>query len=285
MIETYLLQYLAAFAEHKNLSDVAKAMNVTQPTVSRAMQKLEQELGLRLFVRTKNTIALTATGSLAVEYAAKQIDAQNEMVTALGDFDRASRRLHFGSIAAAPRRLLTATAHTVYGEHAVSSDIYEEEEPLLRGVDDGSYQLAVLLRPIDDDVHYSQFYARETLSAILPKDHALSGSGAISFADLSGEKILTHGGIGFWNALCRAKIPDACFISMNDLSALKTIVDASTLVAFCSNLTPYDKADRVIVPISDAEASAEYWLVCKAQEREWLKDVLGALRGNPPQRG
>ena len=110
MIETYLLQYLAAFAEHKNLSDVAKAVNVTQPTVSRAMQKLEQELGLRLFVRTKNTIALTATGSLAVEYAAKQIDAQNEMVTALGDFDRASHRLHFGSIAAAPRRLLTASA-------------------------------------------------------------------------------------------------------------------------------------------------------------------------------
>ena len=64
MIETYILQNLAAFAECGTLVAASERVNVTQPSLTRSLQKLEDALGVPLFVRTKNTISLNQTGRL-----------------------------------------------------------------------------------------------------------------------------------------------------------------------------------------------------------------------------
>lgn len=67
MIDNYLLAELITFAKYKTLAKTAAELNITQPTVTRGMQKLEDELGVQLFDRHPNRITLTKTGKLAAE--------------------------------------------------------------------------------------------------------------------------------------------------------------------------------------------------------------------------
>lgn len=53
MIDNYLLEELVAFSEHKTLAAAAEYLNVTQPTLTRGMQKIENELQVTLFNRQK----------------------------------------------------------------------------------------------------------------------------------------------------------------------------------------------------------------------------------------
>ena len=77
MIEIYLLEQLATFEECKTLSKAAEKLLVSQPALSRSMQKLEDKIGVRLFERSKNRIFLNKYGKLAASYARQIINKEN----------------------------------------------------------------------------------------------------------------------------------------------------------------------------------------------------------------
>ena len=58
MIEIYLLEHLDAFARLGTLSAASEELHISQPALTRSMQKLEQELGVTLFVREKNRMMI-----------------------------------------------------------------------------------------------------------------------------------------------------------------------------------------------------------------------------------
>ena len=62
MIEIYLLEQLAAVAEHGTLIKAAEALYLSQPALSRSMKKLETQLGVSLFDRDNSKITLNKTG-------------------------------------------------------------------------------------------------------------------------------------------------------------------------------------------------------------------------------
>ena len=80
MIETYLLEQLAAFARYGTLSAAAQQLHISQPALSKSMRKLEQQLGVTIFKRSKNWNALNETGELAAEQADEILERQREMV-------------------------------------------------------------------------------------------------------------------------------------------------------------------------------------------------------------
>lgn len=61
MIETYLWKQLVALAKYGTLSEVANRLNLSQSALSRSMQKLEQHIGVELFVRKKKIPLLLMT--------------------------------------------------------------------------------------------------------------------------------------------------------------------------------------------------------------------------------
>ena len=63
------LKYCIAVAEYRNFTAAAEHAFVTQPTLSMQIQKLEQELELKIFDRTQKPIALTAVGEKIIEQA------------------------------------------------------------------------------------------------------------------------------------------------------------------------------------------------------------------------
>ena len=71
MIEFNQLKHLVAIAKNKTISKAAEELLISQPGLTKSMQRLEEDLGLSLFNRKKNKIELNDNGLLAVEFAKK----------------------------------------------------------------------------------------------------------------------------------------------------------------------------------------------------------------------
>ena len=68
------LRYIAALARERHFGRAAEACFVSQPTLSVAVKKLEEELGVALFERAKNEVAVTPVGERIVEQARRVLD-------------------------------------------------------------------------------------------------------------------------------------------------------------------------------------------------------------------
>lgn len=73
------LTYILAIAENKNISKAAKALYISQPTLSLYLANLEKELGVRLFVHSKKEMTLTYAGHLYVEAAQKILRIKDDL--------------------------------------------------------------------------------------------------------------------------------------------------------------------------------------------------------------
>lgn len=202
-MELYQLRQLVAFAECGTLSKAAEAVHTSQPALSRSMQHLEAELGVPLFSRTKNHIALTEVGILAAQHAHVVASAHDDMIRAIREADRRLRSFSFGSIAPAPMWKLTPIASKVFTGKTIQSDLQETEASLIRGLDVGTYNLIILLHPIEEKKpdgtprYICKAFVREELSIVLPVSHQLAKRKKLQLQDLAGEKLLIHNNIGF----------------------------------------------------------------------------------------
>lgn len=100
-VETYILRLLAGFLEYGTLSTVADKLYTSQPAVSRAFKKLEDEIGAPLFERKKNRIELNEKGRTVAEYAKRIMDLQGEMIEKVSP-QGATRTFSIASVAILP---------------------------------------------------------------------------------------------------------------------------------------------------------------------------------------
>ena len=102
MIEVYMLVQLVAIADCGTMSKAAKQLHLSQPALSRTMSKLEDMMGVKLFIRGKNKVELNKNGKLAVELARKVIDDNEAMAERVRAFDMSRRTISVCSCAPAP---------------------------------------------------------------------------------------------------------------------------------------------------------------------------------------
>ena len=77
------LRYIAAVAENKHFAKAAEISNVSQPTLSMQIQKLENELGVKIFERNNKNILITEIGQKIINKA-KVIDLlRNDFINSL----------------------------------------------------------------------------------------------------------------------------------------------------------------------------------------------------------
>ena len=191
-MEFYQLRQLIAFAECGNLSKAAETVHTSQSALSRSMKNLEAELDVPLFMRTKNSISLTETGILAAERAKNVVSAHDDMILSVREAERKQHNFSFGSIAPAPIWNLTPILSEIFPGKTVNSDLRESETELIQGLDDGTYNLIVLLRPIEKNTggkaHYKNTpFISESLSVLLPSAHRLSNRTSLRLKELAGD--------------------------------------------------------------------------------------------------
>ena len=175
MFELHQLEQLITVAECGTLSAAAEKLHLSQPALSRSMQKLEAELQVPLFTRHKNKIELNENAEMAVDYARKILWQSQDMIDHLRAFDLSRRTIRVGSCAPMPLWEILPALSSLYPAMTISSEM-KEEEKLLQGVLDGTYQFIFLPFEVKEDGIRCRRYMEEHLFFSLPPAHALSGS-------------------------------------------------------------------------------------------------------------
>lgn len=283
MIETYILENLAAFADCGTLLKSAERLNVTQPAITRSFKKLEDELEVPLFDRTKNSISLNQNGTLAARYARKILSLHAEMKDELKKLYERTKTISFGSIAPAPMLRMTQLLKQNYASSRIHFELFDSNGPLLAALKKGTFSFVILNQfPPDQEFFAAEFFS-EHLKVSLPNGHHLALRSSLRLADLAGETFIMFSDLGFWAKVKRDMIPGAHFITQNDLNDVRKIAAASTLPAFVTDISQESplfprlaETDRTVIPLLDDEVNVTYWIVCGFERKNQIADLLRA---------
>ena len=168
MIEFNQLKHLVAIAKNKTISKAAEELLISQPGLTKSMQRLEEDLGLSLFNRKKNKIELNDNGLLAVEFAKKLLDGREEMIKELTKHNQ--NYLSFASCAPAPLWGIEYTFQTNTNSQ-FESFLIQDEQTLINGLENGDYSLIVLTHPLDNKNYICQEFLNESLYLSVPPAH------------------------------------------------------------------------------------------------------------------
>lgn len=187
------LRYLVALADHRHFGKAARACNVTQPTLSAQIQKLERTLGIALFERSSKSVLPTTAGERIVEQARVVLDA-TEKLRDLATSGRAllSGPLRLGVIPTLGPYLLPHFVPALREEYAglelelrelKTSDLLDELSA--HRLDAGLLATAVPLPGIAVEELFD-----EPFWLLAPSAHPLAKKSALREDDLRGETVL-----------------------------------------------------------------------------------------------
>ena len=280
MIEISLWEQLAAFAEEGTLSKAAEKLHTSQPALTRSMKKLEMELGIPLFRRSKNHMTLNDTGRLAVTYARRLLEQDRDLVLRLKAYDRSLHTISLGFCAPVPQMVMTPMINNLYEGMTISADMKDDRD-FPRRLLDGTYQLTVTHYPLEGDDFYCRKCGREELFLAVPPSSSLAFYPEIRLSDLDGLSVLLFSHIGFWMEMVKEKAPQAHFMLMVQRSSFTELVEHSDYPCFFSSY--YMKrggmsSRRVNIPIADEECRASYYLSCLRGNEKRFAPLFGQMR-------
>ncbi|ALX67101.1 LysR family transcriptional regulator [Microbacterium sp. XT11] len=188
-VEIRELRYFVTVAEELHFGRAAERLHIAQPALSKAVQRLEMRLGIRLFARTSRTVALTPAGEALLQHGRHAISAMRMAVQAARQAGGAE-----------PLRLAMKPG----GDAGLLSDLLGEyaTHPGATEVDilfHSGAQRAELVRSgqADAALLYTPFEAAEGLRtvvlhvedrvAVLRSDHRLATRASLTTSDLDGE--------------------------------------------------------------------------------------------------
>ena len=188
------LRYFLAVAREENMTRAAELLHVTQPTLSKTLEALEEELGKKLFTRRSFSIRLTDEGMLLRDRAEDLVamaDKIEKEFTALDDITGGD--LYFGLAESYQIRLLAReirrfkAAYPGLNYHITSGDTEQVTEKL----DKGLLDFAVICSELPDTRKYDYitFPERDIWGAVMPASHPLASKKAITVDDLAGEPL------------------------------------------------------------------------------------------------
>lgn len=279
MIELYELRQFAAFASAGTLLDAAESLHLSQPALSRNMKKLEEDLGIPLFIRRKNRLELNENGKYVLTLAKELLADAESIVEKAQTYDRKNRTISFGVCSPAPSWLISPLLVSLYPNKMLQTET-ADEKLLLSGLENHTYQLIALSHKPEGEQYFAKVCGRESLLFALPKGHRFARRKSLSFKEMNGENMILMNDIGFWNFIRTEKMPDSRFLTQSDRFSFEELVRSSSLPSFTTDLAKkYLETEniRIEIPISDPEASVTYYLVCLKESKKEFRSLFSTL--------
>lgn len=200
-----VLRYFLTVAKEQNITNAAESLNITQPTLSRQMMDLEEELGKKLFIRGKRKLQLTEEGAI-LRRRAEEILALSEKtkieISSVTDNIRGD--IYIGSaetkgispIAEVIRELRRQFPEICF--HFISGNPEEVKEKL----DGGLLDFAIVIEPADISKYdFIRLPNIDTWGVLMRKDSALAENKSIKAADLENLPLIASDQVMVENAL------------------------------------------------------------------------------------
>jgi len=203
------LRYIVALARERHFGRAAQACHASQPTVSVAIRKLEQELGVRLFERGAGDVTLTSHGVRIVDQAQRILDGAAEIrqIARLGA-DPLNGPLRLAAIYTIGPYLLPALVRQLLRDVPQMPLLLNEDFTvrLLEMLKNGQIDAAVLALPLPDAGLVLQPLYDEPFVVAVPRTHPWARRKSIGVHELSSQTNLLLG-----SGHCfRDQVLDAC---------------------------------------------------------------------------
>ena len=275
-MELIQLQQLVVIAQEKVLTKAAEKLNISQSALSRSIQRLEDELGVPLFTRTKNSMTLNEAGSVIVEQAKIVLEDSESLLNKAQAIKNQTRHINLVTCAPAPQWKLSAELTVAFPKINVTAEMPDEDEIVGLLLSEKA-DLAIVRKEIDSEAIVTVPFMNEQLFMQIPLTDPLSKKTEIHFADLEGKEIREYTQIGFWYKLHREMIPNATYIQYTDFMVYQNVVKSQTILTFVTELGNTLHAERegcVTLPIVDEEATAHYRLAFLKKNERKLQDIV-----------
>ena len=187
------LQYVLAVAEHKNFTLAADKCFVTQPTLSMQIQKVEEELNIQIFDRTKKPIQLTEIGQKIVNQAkniVNEADRMKDIVEQQKGFIGGEFKL--GIIPTVMPTLLPMFLNTFVKKYPKVKLIIEElnTDEIIIKLKNGNLDAAIAATPLNEEKLKEIVIYYEPFVAYIPEKHRIADKKEIEVSDLNLDEIL-----------------------------------------------------------------------------------------------
>jgi len=180
-IEFQQLEQFVAVARAGNFTRAAEELNLSQPALSRAIQKLENVLGEPLFERKPREVVLTDLGELLLERAKAILQLVENTFSELSEAGRHGR-IRLGAIPTIAPYFLPGLLRSFADQHPDISVVVQEDttENLIRRCSHGEIDLVILALPIIAKYLEIEPLFEEELLLVVPESHALASCDEIT---------------------------------------------------------------------------------------------------------
>jgi DNA-binding transcriptional LysR family regulator len=233
------LQVFRAVASEKSFSRAAGRLARTQPAVSQAVQRLEEELGERLIDRQGREVRLTDAGALVLDFARRFENLRQELLTTMAERrDNTSGRLTIGANESTTIYLLPYLAEyrrryprvRVQVRRSLSSRIPAE-------LIEGDLELGVISYLPQDDRLTARVITTDHLAFIVSPQHRLARRKSVSIAELGMETFIAHNVVSPYRDVVerefqRLRVPLNRDVEMPTVETIRKLVQKNEGVAF-----------------------------------------------------
>ena len=187
------LRYIVAVAQERNFRRAAEKSFISQPALSLAIQKLEEELGLKIFERGKNNISVTPVGAEIVGQAQRTLEEVERIrEIARQGKDQLAGTLRLGIIYSVGPYLLPDLVPAL---KKLAPDMpLEIEENITANLDtllrNGKLDVIIIALPFGDSGIVTQAVYDEPFEVVVGNDHHWANRRSIKAQELSSEKVL-----------------------------------------------------------------------------------------------
>lgn len=255
------LHVFATVANERSFSVAARRLHRTQPAVSQAVARLEQELGERLFDRSSRNGALTEAGALLLEHAQRLLRLASEAEAAVRELQQVRKgRIVVGANEAAVHSLLPLIRDFAVAHPGVSLEVRRvasrrlAAELLDRSIDFG----VMTFLPPEPALQSIALGADELVMLAHPK-HPLAGRKRVSVAEVGRQVVIAHNDPSparerVLRLYERRHTPINIQISLPSLDGIKRAVEMGVGVAVLPRrcaLTEIERGDLVAIKIPE----------------------------------
>jgi DNA-binding transcriptional LysR family regulator len=238
-MELHALQVFLTVATERSFSRAAEKLLRTQPAVSLALQRLEQELGERLIDRSGKELILTDAGRTVLDFARRFQSLQQELDNSLAELrDNSAGRLTIGANESTTLYLLRHIQRyrvlypkiKVQVRRSLSSKIPDE---LL----DGNLEMGVISYDPGDERLTSKVIYADALAFVVSPQHRLAQRKAVSITELGSEIFIAHNVLSPYRDIVLRefqlhKVPLHMEVEMPTIESIRKLVQANQGVAF-----------------------------------------------------
>lgn len=192
-MELRVLRYFVAVAQEGNISHAAESMRVSQPTISRQLKELEDELGVKLFERGSRTVTLTQAGEYLLTQAHQMLAISDKTTANIQQTKQISGSIIIGS---AEVPMIDSLANAIRGLSEIAPEVTvnvysTDADDVHERMNSGVFDFGVVMEPtIKNDYRFLRLPGTTPWGLLMKSDCALAQRQVITPKDVDRQRIM-----------------------------------------------------------------------------------------------